>query len=65
MAKEYTAEEVFDYFFDKYNNGDLEQTSEIASKKAQAYIKQHGMSVDEWNQFLDDNDLDESWKMND
>lgn len=31
MAKTHTAEEIFDYFFDKYNDGDLEHTFEIAS----------------------------------
>jgi len=31
--KKYTTEEVFDYFFDKYNDGDLEHSLDVASEK--------------------------------
>lgn len=60
---EKTAEEIFDYFFDKYNNGDLKYALDVASEKTQEYIRQHDMNVDEWNEFIEDNGLDESYKL--
>ncbi len=63
MAKEYTAEEVFDYFFDKYNKGDLENALDIASEKTRLYIQKHDMNVEDWNKFIDDNGLEESYKL--
>ena len=61
--KKYTTEEVFDYFFDKYNDGDLEHSLDVASEKTRQYIQKHGMDVEEWNEFIDNNGLEESYKL--
>ena len=61
--KKYTAEQIFDYFFDKYNNGDLQQSLDIASEKTRQYINHYGLDSEEWNQFIDDNGLEESYKL--
>ena len=64
MAQKYTAEEIFDLFFDKYNDGDLEKTKEIASQKTQQYLKSHPeIDKSEWNDFVDNIELNESYKL--